>query len=132
MAVLVLAEDDADIRTIMARVLRRAGHTVVETPDGAAGLQAVREHRPDLVVSDIDMPVMSGVELTQAIRADPQTKALPVLFVSGSLTPGDRRPEQAEATAVLLKPFKARDLAACVQTLINDGHQEGHEPAVCP
>jgi CheY-like chemotaxis protein len=132
MAVLVLAEDDADIRNIMVRVLRRAGHTVVEAPDGAAGLQAVREHQPDLVVSDIDMPNMSGVELAQAIRADPQTRALPVLFVSGSLTPGDRRPKLAEATAVMLKPFKARDLAACVQTLIDDGHQDGREPVVCP
>ena len=104
MATIVLADDD-DIRTLTARILRRAGHTVVATPHGAAGLQAVREHAPDLVVSDIDMPIMSGVEFCLKIRADPQTAHLPVVFVSGSLLPGDARPVDGRATAVLRKPF---------------------------
>ena len=132
MALLVVAEDDTDIREIMVRVLRRAGHEVLDAPDGAAGLRAVREHRPDLLVSDIDMPIMTGVELALAVRADPATADVPVLFVSGSLSPGDVRPDEAGVTAVLLKPFLPRELVACVEKVLNDGHDGGRAPTVCP
>lgn len=125
MAEIVLAEDDDDIRQVTARVLRRAGHTVVETSDGAAGLQAVRNHLPDLVVSDIDMPKMSGVDLCMAIRADPGSASLPVLFISGSLLPGDPRPADGQATAILRKPFLPGELLTCVEKLVQDGHVPG-------
>ena len=132
MATIVLAEDDDDIRTVTERVLRRGGHTVVATPDGAAALQAVREHRPDLVVSDIDMPIMSGIELCRAIRAEPDIAGLAVLFVSGSLVPGDTRADAAQATATMFKPFTPADLLACVDKLLQTGHSKGQEPAACP
>ncbi|GAA2470498.1 response regulator [Winogradskya humida] len=125
MTLLVLAEDDDDIRMITARVLRRAGYTVIETADGAAALAAVREHRPAGVVSDIDMPVMSGVDLCLELRADPATKDLPVIFVSGSLIPGDTRPAQAQATAILAKPFRSPELVTCVQNALEQGRQAG-------
>lgn len=118
---LVLAEDEDDIRMLAGRILRRAGFTVIETADGAAALAAVREHGPVAVVSDIDMPVLSGVDLCLAIRADRATSDLPVIFVSGSLVPGDTRPEQAQASAVLLKPFLPADLIACVRTALDGG-----------
>jgi CheY-like chemotaxis protein len=119
MTTLVLAEDDLDIRAIAARILRRAGYEVIEAADGSEALEAVREHRPGVVVSDIDMPVMSGVDLCLALRADPATADLPVIFVSGSLVPGDPRPEQAQATAVLPKPFLPRELVACVEEALS-------------
>lgn len=121
MATLVLAEDEDDIRMIAARILRRAGYTVIETMDGAEALEAVREHRPAAVVSDIDMPVMSGVGLCLALREDPATEDLPVIFVSGSLTPGDTRPAEAGATAILSKPFLPRELVTCVQGALGQG-----------
>ncbi|GIF17211.1 response regulator [Actinoplanes teichomyceticus] len=132
MTLLVLAEDDDDIRVLAARILRRAGFTVIEAVDGAEALTAVHQHRPTAVVSDIDMPRMSGVELCMALRGDPATEDLPVVFVSGSLTPGDTRPAQAGATAVLLKPFLPADLVACVEKTLHGGHHDGAEPAVCP
>ncbi|WP_433790633.1 response regulator [Actinoplanes sp. CA-252034] len=132
MALIVVAEDDGDIREVMTRVLRRAGHTVVETDDGAQALEAVREQRPDILVSDIDMPRMSGVELSRALRAEPATRDLPVVFVSGSLAPGDSRPGLAQATAVLFKPFLPRELSVCVEKVLNSGHTHGQEPSVCP
>ncbi|MEU8663542.1 response regulator [Actinoplanes philippinensis] len=132
MALIVVAEDDRDIREVMTRVLRRAGHTVVETDDGVAALEAVREQRPDILVSDIDMPRMSGVELSRAVRDEPATRELPVVFVSGSLAPGDARPVQAEVTAVLFKPFVPRELSACVEKALQSGHVAGQEPSVCP
>jgi CheY-like chemotaxis protein len=132
MALIVVAEDNGDVRDVIGRILRRAGHTVIEVPDGAAGLQAVQEHRPDALVSDIDMPLVSGVELCQAIRADPELCHLPVLFVSGSLIPGDTRPTDAEVTAVINKPFVARNLTAAVDRALESGHRPGQQPIQCP
>ncbi|GAA4603417.1 CheY-like chemotaxis protein [Actinoplanes octamycinicus] len=118
MTTLVVADDHDDIRMIMARVLRRAGYTVVEAADGAEALRAVREQTPAAVVSDIDMPVMSGVDLCREIRADAATRDLPVLFVSGSLMPGDDRPARAQATAVITKPFTPQGLVESVRALV--------------
>ena len=132
MAAIVLAEDDDDIRAAIVRILRRAGHTVVAAPDGAAGLQAVREHSPDLVVSDIDMPVMSGIELCRAIRADPGNAGLPIVFVSGSVMPGDTRAVDAQVTAVLRKPFTPAELTACLDKVLSAGHRTGQGPVFCP
>lgn len=120
MTTLVLAEDDEDIRMIAARILRRAGYTVVEAADGAEALTAVREHQPAAVVSDIDMPRLSGIDLCLTLRADPATADLPVIFVSGSLLPGDTRPARAQATAVVSKPFGPRDLVNSVQEALRE------------
>lgn len=132
MAVIVLAEDDADLLAVTARLLQRAGHTVITAPDGAAAWEAVQRARPDAVVTDIDMPVMSGVDLAREIRADPESRRLPVLFISGSLVPGDSRPVDAQATAPLRKPFLARELTDCVAKILQTGHSDGQEPTVCP
>ncbi|BCJ46919.1 response regulator [Actinoplanes ianthinogenes] len=118
MTLLVVADDHDDIRMIMARVLRRAGYTVVEAADGAEALRAVREQSPAAVVSDIDMPVMSGIDLCRELRADPATRDLPVILVSGSLLPGDERPAQAQATAVITKPFAPQGLVESVRALV--------------
>lgn len=132
MALLVVAEDDDDIRTIMVRVLRRGGHEIVEAADGAAALEAVRRRRPQAVITDLDMPVMTGAELCLAIRADDELRDLPVIFVSGSLMPGDSRPADAGATAILSKPFRPADLTGVLDRALADGHEQGRSPAGWP
>jgi CheY-like chemotaxis protein len=130
-SIIVLAEDDSDIRELTTRLLRRAGHTVIAVPDGKAAWDAIGQQQPDLVVSDIDMPIMSGIDLCRQIRADHRTRSLPVLFVSGSLMPSDTRPEQAGATAILRKPFLPRELTACVEKMLQTGHTDGQSPTSC-
>ncbi|RZU53624.1 response regulator receiver domain-containing protein [Krasilnikovia cinnamomea] len=132
MALVVVAEDEDDIRSLVVRMLHRAGHEVIEAPDGAVALQAVRERHPDAVISDLDLPRMSGVELSQAIRTDANTAALPVILVSGSLLPGDRRAVDARATAILTKPFLPRELVACLDKALTAGHDDGVPPMRCP
>ena len=132
MADIVVAEDDADIRAITLRLLQRAGHGVRAAADGRQAWQLIGQQRPDIVVTDIDMPVMSGVELCQAIRADPATRDLPVVFVSGSLVPDDERPVRAQATAVLQKSSAGRHLVACVDKALRTGHEPGQQPFTCP
>jgi CheY-like chemotaxis protein len=115
---IVVAEDHEDIRYVLKRALERAGHEVVTAADGAAALDAVRRHRPDAVVTDIDMPLMTGFELCRAIRADPDLRHIPVILASGSLLPGDPRVTEVGASATLLKPFLPTQLIDCVASLL--------------
>jgi twitching motility two-component system response regulator PilH len=117
MATIVVIEDDSDVLELSALLLRKAGHTTIPATDGAQGWRAVLQHRPDLVVSDVDMPEMDGLELCVAIRANPATARLPVICISGVLLPGDDRIERAGAT-LLYKPFTAGELMACVDRML--------------
>jgi CheY-like chemotaxis protein len=118
--VIVVAEDHEDIRYVLQRALERAGHTVVTAVDGVDGLAAVRQHRPAVLVSDLDMPRMNGLDLCRAIRADAALRHIPVVLISGSLLPGDARATEAGATATLLKPFQPTELLACVDQVLRD------------
>ena len=132
MALLVVAEDDSDIRALLLRLLRRDGHTVIEAQNGAAALKEVlAQPGVEAVVSDIDMPEMTGIELCQAIRAHEDRAHLPVILVSGNLLPGDQAPGRAEATAFLRKPFRPGELRTCLQDALTIGHRPGQDPCVC-
>ncbi|OJF12043.1 response regulator [Couchioplanes caeruleus] len=115
---IVVAEDHEDILLVLRRALERAGHEVVAATDGAEALEAVRRHKPDVVITDVDMPRMSGLELCRAIRADPGLEHIPVVLASGSLLPGDARAGEVGASATLLKPFLPAQLLACVADLM--------------
>jgi CheY-like chemotaxis protein len=118
LTMIVVAEDHEDIRFVLKRALERAGHEVVAAADGAEALEAVRRHRPEIVVTDVDMPHMSGLELCRAIRADAELQHIPVVLASGSLLPGDHRAAEVGASATLLKPFLPAQLLACVTALL--------------
>jgi CheY-like chemotaxis protein len=113
MPTVLVVDDEPDIRSLIRRILERAGHDVVEAGHGAAALEAVRRSPPDLVVTDMMMPVMNGSELVARLRADPDTAAIPVLFVSAN---GHR---ELGADAVLHKPFEATALTEIVNQLVN-------------
>jgi CheY-like chemotaxis protein len=131
MTEIVLAEDDDDIRTVIAAFLRAAGYAVVPAADGAAALLAVRQHRPRLVISNIDMPMMTGIDLCLALRADPPTADLPVVFITGNPPSAGARPSAAQADAVLVKPFGRSELLDCVHTLLQTGHQKQKAATRC-
>jgi CheY-like chemotaxis protein len=85
MARILVVDDEPDLRFILRRCFERAGHEVVDAGDGAAALEAVRECSPDVVVTDVMMPVMSGVELIERLRADPATAAIAIVAVSSDV-----------------------------------------------
>jgi CheY-like chemotaxis protein len=87
----LVIEDDADSRVVLVNLLRSAGCTVEEAHDGREGLARCRDARFDIVFSDIRMPNMNGVELIEALRADPATRSLPVIAVSASSLEHERR-----------------------------------------
>ncbi|WIM98858.1 response regulator [Actinoplanes oblitus] len=123
MAVLLIAEDDEDIAAVLTRVAKRAGVTVLRAPDGQAALEMIEQQKPDALLTDLGMPRMDGWALIERIRADPETRDLPVAILSGQLTPGDPRAAEL-ACAVLLKPCPNDRLIAAIHELLSHEHDQ--------
>jgi len=87
---ILLVEDNEMNRDMLSRRLERRGYEVLLALDGAAGVAAAREQRPDLVLMDIGLPVMDGYAATRALKADPATSAIPVIALTASAMVGDR------------------------------------------
>ena len=113
MARILVVDDEPDLRFILRRFFERAGHEVVEAGHGQAALDLVVVSRPDLVVTDMMMPVMGGVELITRLRGDPLTATIPIMAVSGDSDLA------GEADAVLAKPFARQVLIARAEELLH-------------
>ena len=107
-----MVDDEPDLRFLLRRVFERAGHEVVEASHGSAALECVQGALPDLVVTDIMMPIMNGVELIRCLRTDPVTAAIPILAVTG-----DGRFAGA-ADIVVPKPCRPDELLAAADRLL--------------
>src|ERR1700691_6720641 len=117
MARILLAEDDDSVRTFLARALRRAGHEVCDMPDGRTALAWISEHPVDLLLADVVMPGIDGIELAR--RAGDMHPALRVIFITGfaavALNEADVLPRQA---TVLAKPFHLRQLVIEIERFL--------------
>jgi PAS domain S-box-containing protein len=112
-AQVLVADDNADMREYLARLLRSAGYLVSTVTDGQAALDAVRAAAPDLVISDVMMPRLDGLSLVTALRADARTAAVPVLLLSARAgQEASIEGLQAGADDYLVKPFSAAELLA--------------------
>ena len=133
MAVVLIAEDDFDINAVLQRVFTRAGFTVLSAFDGRTALQIATRQHPDVVVTDLDMPGLTGLQLCAAIRADPELADVPVAILSGSLRHGDPRAGDAQACGAWLKPFGNAELVTAVHNLLAAGrHAHGALASACP
>jgi two-component system cell cycle response regulator CpdR len=117
MASILLAEDDESLRRFLAAALERAGHTVTACGDGAEAYEALRVVRFDLLLSDIVMPGLDGIELAK--RAADLYPGLKIMFITGfaavALHPAAEAPKQAK---VLSKPFHLREIVQEVERMI--------------
>lgn len=115
MATIVFCEDDPTIQKLVRAALRGSGHELHLASDGAAGLALIRRVKPDLVFSDVSMPNMDGYQLGDALRASPETAAIPLVFVTASVQRAQiAEAEQHGGTSVLSKPFTMAELRARV------------------
>lgn len=119
MAKILVAEDERDIRDLIAFTLQFAGYTVVTANNGEEGLALARQEAPDLILSDVRMPKMTGYEMCRQIKAEPRTAHVPVVFLSAK---GQDQEVQsglaAGATEYLLKPFAPDQLLAKVAEIL--------------
>lgn len=122
MAEILVIEDDPQLQQVMARILKTAGHVVHVAGNGRAGLQLFDECHPDLVITDIVMPEMEGIETIRALRR--KDSDVPVLAVSGSRARYLEAATKLGATAALGKPFGADELLLMVEDLL--GIRQSH------
>lgn len=120
--VVVVAEDDAEIRALVVRKLRSIGIEVIEASSGLAALALVRTGKPDLVVLDVVLPGLSGIEVCRAIKSAPGSAAVPVFLMSAAASPEDIRSGLAAgAEEYMVKPFSPRNLAERVGLAVAKG-----------
>jgi DNA-binding response OmpR family regulator len=111
---LLVADDNADLRQYLARLLAER-YNVQTVPDGQAAVAAARDRRPDLVLSDVMMPNMDGLDLLRELRADAALSTVPVILLSARAGEESRiEGLQEGADDYLVKPFSARELMARV------------------
>lgn len=106
---ILLVDDSKATRAIVAKMLRGYECDIFEAANGALGLEAARQHHPDLIILDMTMPVMNGVEALQAIRADEVLKSIPIIMLTANSNPEEMEQMKAlGATEYITKTQKPR------------------------
>ncbi|GAA5482030.1 response regulator transcription factor [Haloferula sargassicola] len=124
MATLVLAEDAPHMLRLLEMTLRKKGHQWTAVGTGDAALSEIRARKPDAAILDVIMPGMDGLEVLQALKADPETAEIPVIILTArGHTFTREQAEQSGAAAFLTKPFSPTELLAVV-----DRHTTAAQP----
>ena len=117
--VVLVADDDDDIRDLVAFRLDRAGYDVLRAGDGQQALDIARDRRPDLAVLDVMMPRLTGYDVTRELRADAETAQIPVILLTARVQEADiARGFEAGADDYVKKPFSPQELKARVQAVL--------------
>jgi len=113
---ILVVEDTEDNRQIMRDLLTAAGFEMIEAHDGAAGVEAAEREKPDLILMDIQLPVLDGYEATRRIKANPALKHIPIIAVTSYALSGDEEKTRAAGCdGYVAKPFSPRLLLAKVR-----------------
>ena len=120
---ILVIEDDFAIQSLTVKALQSRGFRTLTAPDGLAGLEVARQQLPDLIVCDIQMPRMNGIELCRALRADERTSRLPVIMLTakGFEFDHDEMKRELGISEIMLKPFSPRELLKTVEELLAGG-----------
>ncbi len=112
-------EDNELNRKIVRGLLKATTYTLIEANDGEAGVAKALSVRPDLILMDIQLPKISGIEATRQLRADPATAATPIVAITSFALSGDEQKARAAgATAYLAKPYSPRELLALIRQIL--------------
>jgi DNA-binding response OmpR family regulator len=118
--VVLVADDDADIRDLVAFKLEQAGFEVISVEDGRTALEQAQARRPTLAVLDVSMPAMSGIDVCRMLRADPATAGILIIMLTARVQEQDVEGGfSAGADEYLTKPFSPRELVSRIQALLS-------------
>lgn len=113
-------EDNEFNRKIVRQLLKPTGYRLIEAHDGEAGVAAALAEQPDLVLMDIQLPKISGLDAIRAIRANAATATTPIIAITSFALSGDEQTaKDAGATAYLAKPYSPRDLMKQIRLLLH-------------
>lgn len=130
MAKIVVLEDDNATRRLICAVLKKSGHDVTDVDNGAEGLLVVMAEQPDLVISDVEMPKMTGFEVLQNVRLEPETADTPFILLTSLSSRADVRKGMSQgADDYITKPFEPHELTDSVNAqLARLAHRRGQTP----
>jgi two-component system cell cycle response regulator DivK len=116
---ILVVEDQEDNRQILRDLLSSVGYEMSEAENGVEALAAVAKQRPDLILMDIQLPIMDGYEATRRIKSDPATKSIPIIVVTSYALSGDEgKARAAGCDAYVTKPYSPRQLLAKVKEFL--------------
>ena len=116
---ILVVEDEEDNRQILRDLLATSGYEMVEANNGEQALAAVDQHRPDLILMDIQLPIMDGYEATRRIRANPANKRIPIIAVTSyALSGNESMALAAGCDAYVPKPYSPRELLAKIREFL--------------
>ena len=116
---ILLVDDDDMVRDLVAATLKGGDYQLLQAADGGKGLELAREHRPDIVFLDVNMPVMDGVSVCQAIKSDPATANVTVIMLTALGQEVDKdRARRAGADGYFTKPFSPLTLLRRVDEVL--------------
>lgn len=116
---ILVCDDEPHVVHVVATKLRNAGFEVITAADGEEALQATKDHEPDLLITDYQMPYLSGLELCKALSNDPKTRAIPVILLTARGF--SMQQEDLEGTSIrtiLPKPFSPRNVLRTVKEIL--------------
>jgi two-component system, cell cycle response regulator DivK len=116
---ILVVEDQEDNRQILRDLLASAGFRMIEAWDGKQALTVARSQQPDLILMDIQLPILDGYEATRSIKRDPELKHIPIIAVTSYALSGDEtRAREAGCDAYVAKPYSTRHLLAKIGQLL--------------
>lgn len=119
MAELLVIDDDVSLLELLCVHLRAAGHVVRSAPDAAEGIRAILAEPPELILSDVSMPYLDGLELLRVLRSDPMTKRIPVILLTGNNDDDTLvKARQLGVNDFLTKPIHVENLLSSIDKVL--------------
>jgi two-component system cell cycle response regulator DivK len=116
---ILYVEDNEYNRKLVRQLLSRTSYRLIEALDGETGLDLARKELPNLILMDVQLPKLSGLDATRALKADSRTSDIPIIVITSFALSGDReKATQAGANGYLAKPYSPRELLALVRKFL--------------
>ena len=121
---ILYVEDNEYNRKIVRQLFRRTSYRLIEATDGEDGVAKAQKELPNLILMDVQLPKMSGLDATRVLKADARTSQIPVIVITSFAMSGDReKAAEAGATSYLAKPYSPRELLALVRQHLPESDQ---------